>query len=85
MFIELFSLCSQVNLHTLQCLPTILRCLANQSGALITPLVGALTSNLASKNTNILSAAVEAVDELIKNIGNDFPKSKTQLAARACC
>lgn len=61
---------SQVNLHALQCLPKILPCLANQSGALVPPLVSALTSNLASKNSNIFSTAVGALDALIKNIGN---------------
>lgn len=61
---------SQVNLHALQCLPKILPCLANQSGALVPPLVSALTSNLASKNSNIFSNAVGALDALIKNIGN---------------
>lgn len=61
---------SKVNLYALQCLPKILPCLANQSGALVPPLVAALTSNFASKNTSIFSAAEEALDELIKYIDN---------------
>lgn len=61
---------SKVNLRALQCLPKILPFLANQSGSLIPPLLAALTSNLASKNTSIFSAAVVALDELIKNIDN---------------
>ena len=61
-----------MNLHALQCLPKILPCLANQSGTLVPPLVSALTSNLASKNSNIFSTAVGALDALIKNIGNSF-------------
>ncbi|KAJ7379834.1 hypothetical protein OS493_012583 [Desmophyllum pertusum] len=61
---------SKVNLHALQCLPRILPCLANQSGALVPPVVAALTSNFASKNTNIFSTAEEALDELIKYIDN---------------
>ncbi|KAL9952340.1 hypothetical protein ACROYT_G039583 [Oculina patagonica] len=63
---------SKVNLHALQCLPKILPCLANQSGALIPPVVAALTSNFASKNTNVFSTAEEALDELIKYIDNTF-------------
>lgn len=62
----------QVNLRALQCLPKILPCLANQSGALVPPLVAALTSNFASKNANIFSTAEEALDELIKYIGISF-------------
>lgn len=62
----------QVNLHALQCLPKILPCLANQSGALVPPVVAALTSNFASKNANIFSTAEEALDELIKYIGISF-------------
>lgn len=59
---------SKVNLYALQCLPKILHCLANQSTALVPPMVAALTSNFASKNTNIFSAAEEALDEFIKHI-----------------
>ena len=62
----------QVNLRALQCLPKILPCLANQSGALVPPVVAALTSNFASKNANIFSTAEEALDELIKYIGISF-------------
>lgn len=62
----------QVNLRALQCLPKILPCLANQSGALMPPVVAALTSNFASKNANIFSTAEEALDELIKYIGISF-------------
>ncbi|RMX50084.1 hypothetical protein pdam_00002933 [Pocillopora damicornis] len=59
---------TKVNLYALQCLPKILHCLANQSTALVPPMVAALTSNFASKNTNIFSAAEEALDEFIKHI-----------------
>lgn len=59
---------SKVNLYALQCLPKILPCLANQSSALVPPIVAALTSNFASKNTNIFSTAEEALDEFIKHI-----------------
>lgn len=62
----------QVNLRALQCLPKILPCLANQSGALVPPVVAALTSNFASKNANIFSTAEEALDELIRYIGASF-------------
>ena len=62
----------QVNLRALQCLPKILPCLANQSGALVPPVVAALTSNFASKNANILSTAEEALDQLLRYIGISF-------------
>lgn len=60
---------AQVNLHALQSLVPILPALATQSGALVPPLVSALTANLASKNINIYNAASEALQELIKQIG----------------
>ena len=72
MYLSSFTNVWQVNLRALQCLPKILPCLANQSGALVPPVVAALTSNLASKNTNIFSTAEEALDELINYIGISF-------------
>jgi uncharacterized membrane protein len=59
----------QVSLYALQCLPRIIPSLAIQSGALVPPVVAALTSNLASKNTNIFTAAEEALTVLTKHIG----------------
>lgn len=59
----------QVNLRALQSLVSILPALATQSGALVPPLVSALTANLASKNINIYNATSEAMKELIKQLG----------------
>lgn len=63
---------SKVNLSALQCLPKILPHIANQPGSVIPPLLTAVTSNLASKNTSIFSAAMVDLDELIKNIDNSL-------------
>ena len=59
----------QVNLHALQLLPKIMPALSTQSGALIPPIISALTANLASKNSNIFSSADVALDEFSKYIG----------------